>query len=325
MKIRVLGAGWYGAHLSLALLEAGHQVECFDDVGVFAGASGANPARLHLGWHYPRSKLTRAGCQEHQTAFLTRYGQFTRSVPVNIYAVAANESMLDFGTYLQAVGSELQHIVLHNPAEFGLAKVEGAVLTGERHIVIDEVRAFFQRELTARGALHISERPKGAADLTIDCTFCARDGANVDRYEPCITALVKGPTDKAITIMDGPFPSLYPWNEAQGLCSLTSAKYTPLGRYATREEAEEALKAATEFDLEERADAMAAQFSHFYPAFWREYEVVDWRLGIRAMPKSGADARLVDVVRVDDRTLRVRAGKIDAVVYAEQLVKEMIA
>jgi hypothetical protein len=42
------------------------------------------------------------------------------------------------------------------------------------------------------------------------------------------------------------------------------------------------------------------------------------------MPRSAADARLVDVVRVGERALRVRAGKIDAIFHAERLVREMI-
>jgi hypothetical protein len=40
------------------------------------------------------------------------------------------------------------------------------------------------------------------------------------------------------------------------------------------------------------------------------------------MPRSGSDARLVDVVRVGERALRIRAGKIDAILHAEQLVRE---
>lgn len=43
------------------------------------------------------------------------------------------------------------------------------------------------------------------------------------------------------------------------------------------------------------------------------------------MPLSGADTRLVDVIRVGNRALRVRAGKIDAIIHAERMIREMIA
>jgi hypothetical protein len=42
------------------------------------------------------------------------------------------------------------------------------------------------------------------------------------------------------------------------------------------------------------------------------------------MPLSGADMRLVDVVRLGERLIRVRAGKIDAVLHAEKLIREML-
>jgi hypothetical protein len=34
--------------------------------------------------------------------------------------------------------------------------------------------------------------------------------------------------------------------------------------------------------------------------------------------------RLVDVVRLGERLIRVRAGKIDAVLHAEKLIREML-
>src|SRR5690242_2891606 len=61
MKIRVLGGGIYGSHIVLALRDAGHAVELHESASrLFSGASGNQPARLHQGAHYPRSKLTRA-------------------------------------------------------------------------------------------------------------------------------------------------------------------------------------------------------------------------------------------------------------------------
>jgi hypothetical protein len=182
VKIRVLGGGWYGCHIARALLDDGHEVELHEIAAtLFAGASGGNPARLHLGFHYPRSRLTRAMCQEHQAAFLARYGGLTAGVPVNVYAVAAEESLVDFGTYCQVLRGEVEFITIARPAEFGLENVEGAVLTGERHIVIARARGFFTEALAG----HVEfGRPPGkvddpAWDWTIDCTFCANDERSI--------------------------------------------------------------------------------------------------------------------------------------------------
>lgn len=329
MRIRVLGGGFYGCHLSLVLLRDGHEVELHEIKDhLFSGASGNIPARLHLGApHYPRSSATQAACREHQAAFLTVYGRLTRPVPVNIYAVAQDRSLIDFGTYRRMLGGECEFITLYDPAEFGLLSVEGAVMVPERHIVTDEARAYFERELgsvvrtnTAPGDL---DTPLW--DVTIDATFAANSAAGVDRYEPCLVLLLSGPTDRAVTIVDGPFPSLYPWNEDRGLCSLSSARFTPFSKDCrTWAEANALLNALSARDVEEQGVRMINSMAEFYPTIRDYYEVADYRLSIRAMPLSGADTRLVDVARVGERSLRVRAGKIDAILHAERAVKEMI-
>lgn len=329
MKVRVLGGGWYGCHLALALLREGHEVELHEIADrLFSGASGGNPARLHLGPHYPRSKLTRALCQEHHAKFMKAYGSLTRAVPVNIYAIAEADSLVDFGTYVQVLRGELEFIVIERPDEFGLNSVEGAILTGERHIVIDDARKWFEAQL-APVIRYRMPTPTDVPDLqrwdwTIDCTFCANDSAGIQRYEPCVTALMHGPTNRAVTIMDGPFPSLYPWNEAEGLNSLTSARYTPLARFSTHAEAAALLKSITADQVREQCSNMIGQLAAFWPESRDLYTFADAKLTIRAMPRSGADARLVDVITPRERVLRVRAGKIDAVLHAEQIIKECI-
>lgn len=327
MKIRVLGSGWYGCHLSLSMLERGHDVEVHESAPhVFAGASGANPARCHIGPHYPRSQITRAFCRDHAARFMKVYGHLTRAVPVNIYAIADKDSLVDFGTYVQILRNEIDLIPVYDPREFGLRNVEGAIMTGERHVVIRKAREHFT--LALGKALKLNT-PANASDpkdwdLTIDATFCALEPVDVDRYEPCLTAILGGPTDKAVTIMDGPFGGIYPWDEHRGLNSLTSAKYTPLARCATWDQANDVLNGLTEVAIAGRIEEMRAQMEYYWPESRNLYSVVGHRVGIRAMPKSAADARIVDVVRVDDRTIRVRAGKIDAVFQAEALVLEMI-
>ena len=134
MRIRILGGGIYGCHLCVALLDAGYDVVLHEIAErLFSGASGNIPARLHCGAHYPRSKLTRDACASHFSAFMDSYGDFTRGVPCNVYAVA-HDSLLDFGTYAQLMRAEIPCIPVYRPGDIGLHEVEGAILTGERHI-----------------------------------------------------------------------------------------------------------------------------------------------------------------------------------------------
>lgn len=326
MRIRVLGGGWYGCHIALAMMKEGHEVELHETrEALFYGASGCNPARLHLGFHYPRSKVTRAACQEHNALFMKTYGHLTRGILANVYAIAKDDSVVDFGNYCQSLESELEFVRIDKPSEFGLINVEGALLTGERHIVIEEARKYFTDALGDAAKLSMDGNDSASGwDLTIDCTFCANDSQGIDRYEPCATGLLEGPTNQAVTIMDGPFPSIYPWNEARGLSSLTSAKFTPLARTKTWEEASAILQKCKYNEMRKRADEMLEQISFYWPVAGALFRVVDVCLSIRAMPRSGADARLVDVVKIDDKTLRVRAGKIDAIFHAVTLIKEQM-
>lgn len=325
-KIRILGAGWYGCHIGRSLSRAGHVVEIHEiATSIFSGASGSIPARCHQGFHYPRSRMTRAACQEHQSAFLSEYRFLTHSVPVNLYAIAAEDSLVDFDQYVRTLAGEVPFIPV-DAAEFGLSNCEGAVLTGERHIVTDLARRFFETEL--RGLVHFKVGPKDSSaadfDLTIDCTFGSNSEANVDRYEPCLVLLLKGPTDRAITVMDGPFGSLYPWDEEQGLCSLSSARWTPFRKdLKTYAEAREFLEKLLRREADVQAQKMIEDFAHFYPPLLRHFEIAELKFSIRAMPRSGADTRLVDVQWGASNVINVRAGKIDAILHAERAIREM--
>lgn len=328
MKIRVLGSGWYGCHVSVALINAGHDVELHEVAEhLFAGASGGIPARVHQGQHYPRSWQTRSACQTHSAEFMQVYGKLTRCVPVNIYAIAEHDSQVDFAQYLHTLRGEIEFITVYDPADFGLQNVEGAILTGERHIVVKLAQEYFERKLLDRVVFGMEPGrvDDPAWDWTIDCTFCANDAEAVDRYEPCVTGILEGPVDRSVTIMDGMFPSQYLWDERAGLSSLTSAKLTPISKTCrTYGEAMKVLNAQDSSSIGLRMRQMLSDLVYFWPEALERYRIVDHKLSIRAMPRSGSDARLVDVVRVGERAVRVRAGKIDAILHAERLVREMI-
>lgn len=327
MRIRILGGGWYGCTIADHLMNLGHDVSLSESGSqLFSGASGGNPARLHLGFHYPRSGATINACLEHQAEFIARYGFMTRGVPINVYAIAQASSLVDYAQYVHAFNGRVQFVEA-DPDTYGLRNVEGALLTGERHIVIAEAREYFTALLG--GLVSYGDKPTlvndQRFDLTVDCTFCANDEENIDRFEPCVTALLRGPTDRAVTIMDGPFGSIYPWSEQEGLSSLTSAKLTPISKACrTYAEARQMLDEANFRDVHARGEAMMMQMEYYWPACADLYQLADFKLTIRAMPKSAADSRLVDVIQVGERALRVRAGKIDAVFHAARQVEAFI-
>ena len=324
MRITILGGGWYGCHLAAALCDS-FEVSLLEKAPrLFNGASGSNPARLHIGPHYPRSRETRLACQSHSEQFLKFYGKLTRGIGRNLYAVATHDSLVDFGNYVQTLRQEIDLLRVHDPAEFQLANVDGAIIVAERHILIDKAREYFATLLgntvTYNAPAARPPWPPLDDELLIDCTFCSNDAEGVDRYEPCLTVLMEGPTDQAVTIMDGPFPSLYPWREDANLCSLTSAKYTPLARYTAWDAADRHLREIKAEDIADRTTAMIEQMAFYYPPLMDTHRRAGELLSIRAMPRSGADSRLVQVLHVARNHLRIRAGKIDAIFEAERQV-----
>jgi hypothetical protein len=248
----------------------------------------------------------------------------TDSIPVNIYAVANDTSQVDYAQYRQTMTGEVPFIDLPRPAEFGLQNVAGAMLTGERHIVTRLAKAFFKKKLADCLHLESNNRAQQGFDWLIDCTFCAGDSAGVDRYEPCVVLKLAGDADKAVTIMDGAFPSLYPWDRSEGLCSLSSALWTPLSKGIKNYfEAKIMLDKISENDLALQAANMMESMAHYYPAVMK-FQIIDIMKSVRAMPLSGADTRLCDVALVGHQMIRVRAGKIDAVIAAERAVRNII-
>jgi hypothetical protein len=328
MRIRIYGAGWYGCHIASDLIEDGHEVEIHEQAGqIFAGASGSIPARLHIGCHYPRSRMTRAACQEHQAEFMSRYGFLTHGVPTNIYAIADRGSLVDFDQYCASLKGEIEFLTLHEQAvaELGLQNVEGAIQVQERHILTGKARKFFEASLGESLRLHTPREssPAGEWDWTIDCTFCSGQVSGVDRYEPCLVLMLYGDTSRAVTVMDGPFPSLYPWDESRGLCSLSSALWTPFSKTCqTYAEAAALIEGLSDEQITAQAQGMIDSMAGFYPNV-RRFSVAGRMLSIRAMPHSAADTRLCDIWR-NGRTIHVRAGKIDAVVHAGRRVRELI-
>jgi len=326
MRVRIIGAGFYGCHIATTLIDDGHDVSIVEvKKDLFRGASGKIPARLHQGFHYPRSKATRDACRAHLPEFMEIYGRFTESVPNNIYAIAEGGSLVDFPQYVDSLSGEVPFEII-DPRSYGLRNVEGAVLTDERHIIIDEVKAFFRERLHKHIKYgHKLVDPGGRDfDLTVDATFCTYDNTFVDRYEPCVVGLLKGQTDTAITIMDGPFSSLYPWNEGRNLCSISSAKWTPLSKQCrTWSEARAILRELTCREMTKRVEEMMEDLARYYPGI-HSYDMLDVMTSVRAMPFSGADTRLVNIVDVSERIVRIQAGKIDAVIHAAKLIQQRL-
>ena len=81
MKVAVIGAGWMGAHISNVLNIKGYDVKIFESKKkIFLGMSGHNTNRLHMGYHYPRSLITRKQSINGYNKFIKEYPNLYKKI-----------------------------------------------------------------------------------------------------------------------------------------------------------------------------------------------------------------------------------------------------
>lgn len=329
MRIAVIGAGWFGCHLACHLLRAGHAVTVYERDGVFAGASGNNQDRVHLGFHYPRSYRTRLEIAMCHDRFVAEYP--TVAVADNIYAVA-HDSGLDAQTYLIVCGSAGLYYGYAEPAEYGLCGVERAIRVGERVVDTAAVARRFRNTLAShlrREEVRIIVRGDDAPrvndapyDAVLNCTNLRLADAYLPvYYEAAMILEVAGPAaHPSFTVMDGAFPTLLA-TAVPGRYTVSHVTHTAVAKCDTFAAARGALERV---DWKARAGLFLDELEKFYPAARRRFEPTGWRGAVRTKPINGTDSREC-LTHAAGRVMTVVCGKFMSVYIAESRVDAWLA
>lgn len=256
----VVGGGFYGCALALflrsvsdrvILLEAGSQL--------LARASRVNQARVHTGFHYPRSALTAVKSMVLHRRFASDFPDAVVDDFQMLYAIARRRSKvsaLRFHRMFAEMGAPIARATPSQAALFSTDTIEGAFACDEfafdwsvlaRHMAnrLDalgiDVRLNTRAdaiESHADGAVvHMSDGQSLTTRYLFNVTYAQTNallaGADLPeaavKHEQAEIALVEVPPELApygLTIMDGPFFSCMPYPSA-GLHSLTHVRYTP--------------------------------------------------------------------------------------------------
>ena len=259
----VVGGGIYGASIAVYLRQA-RGLACVLVLerapALMQRASLRNQARIHAGYHYPRSLTTGARSLQNVPRFLAAHPSALRRDIVSVYAIAASHSKTNtrqFVRYCREIGAPLHEprpalAALFDPAQVesvfeveesvmdlgALARSVDAALTkaGVEVQVQTEVRGL--RKL-ASGALEVQvEGQSGGRGVearhVFNCTYSALGrlaGAAATaglRHELAELAIVEAPpalAGVALTVMDGPYFSIVP--HEGGLHTLSHVRYTP--------------------------------------------------------------------------------------------------
>lgn len=320
MKIAIVGGGWTGCHLALQLKELGVQVQLFEaEERLFTGASGNNQCRLHLGFHYPRTYWTIQDMVDSYGRFRALYTPFAKTVKKNLYAVASSNSVLDFQTFQSIMRSHKIVFQEESPDNLGLSNVDGVVSCDEMAIDNAAAASFFQRELSS--VLHLKSKfdfssPKSREyDWVINCTYNMSAPFQLGdfRYEVCtlFSYTSEAFQGTALTVMDGPFASIYPLPGMQNGFTLSGVRETALSAHDTPEKARVALSNVTEKHLDRARRAMEEKISFFYGAFPKEFRYVSPILSVKTKPRNEADARRWHKVVCDGNIIHAFSSKIN--------------
>jgi len=335
-KIAIIGAGWYGCHLGMMLDAMGCDINIFEkNSDVLKEASGNNQFRLHLGFHYARNHRTRVQSRDGYARFTERYPTLSRPIENNLYVVPKFDSLVDYDTYrlvMIASGIYFQELRQGEWPSY-LKDVDGVIKVDEHVLLTTKARLHFKDKLSGKIRLNtkvneIEHLSNGALingehfDFVIDATWGHLRGIDYDCfYEPTLLLYYryKGEGEyPAITMVDGQLCSIYP-TEEPGVYTVSSVIHTPLGQFATSEEAKQKLHDFSEIELQEKIALMEEHVSKFVPDFSESFEYCSPQYNIKTKLLGMHDDRSC-YVKTDDRMISVFSGKIDTIFFAAQQV-----
>lgn len=258
----IIGAGLYGMYAALYCAEKGERVLVLEyDDGPFKRATYINQARVHMGYHYPRSLSTAVKSAGYFKRFVEEFGFCIHSSFQQIYATSARFSWTDkkqFQAFCRAAGIKCEEMPVSGYFKEGMC--DGAFLTEEYTYDAMLLRDYYVKELSGKKNVEIKYKARigkicrkgscyeirlsdGSRYLTgyiLNATYASTnqilqlvEGKDFEpfdiKYELCEIILCR-PGERlknlGITVMDGPFFSIMPFGKT-GYHSLTSVTFTP--------------------------------------------------------------------------------------------------
>lgn len=264
----VIGGGFYGLYLAGAL---GGRLErvlvCERGPEVMCRASYANQARVHNGYHYPRSLLTALRSRVNYPRFVAEFRDAVDDSFTQVYAVARSGSKVSaeqFRRFMRRVGAPVEPAPASVRQLFGPRMVEEVFRTHESAFNATALRATLLKRLVQAGVqirtgtMIRRVRPSAGDAVEVEMACAAGEQAAIARRVFCCAyaqinqplknsgldliplkhelaeiALIEPPAPLrglGVTVVDGPFFSCMPF-PARGLHSLSHVRYTPHGHW----------------------------------------------------------------------------------------------
>jgi len=330
-KILILGAGWYGCHIGLYLKEKGHNIKIYEKSNqIFSGSSGKNQFRFHQGYHYPRSLKTIEEIKKNFFKFKKKYKKFITFPKHNIYCIALDHSLIDFGTYINVLKSSNLKFKKKN---FNFLKnIEGSIEINEGVLQNSKIIKFFKkkigRDIIFQKEVKDLNKIKRKFDFIIDCTNNTRQNyfKKSIKYVLTISFIYKKrPGKKAIpvTIMDGKLPSIYPYSDKKNFFTLTHSNYTHVKSFNSFEKLNKFKKKIKKIEIDQRQKLVEKSIKFFYSNFNDIFSYKGHFFSYKVLPKGKSDQRPTFYIK-DKNILSLFSAKIANIFSAEEIVSKFI-
>jgi glycine/D-amino acid oxidase-like deaminating enzyme len=267
IDVIVVGAGVFGCALAIQLGEQGHSVLLIErEEHPLRRASFHNQARVHQGYHYPRSMLTAMRSRINFSRFVADYGDCVDQSRPAYYALARSFSKVNayqFRRFCECIGAAARPAPNHIKALFHRRLIEEVYHVEEPVFNADRLRERLLGQIsrsrvqlrTRREVVQLSRDADGLcaavrhvdapdrqglvrAKLVLNCTYSGLNEvlrrSDLETYtlkheltEMALVSLPDSLTNLCITVMDGPFFSLMPFPARGGLHTLSHVRYTP--------------------------------------------------------------------------------------------------
>ena len=261
----VVGGGFYGAAIAIYLAKKNKKILLVErESALMTRASYNNQARIHNGYHYPRSFTTAYRSRINLPKFVRDWPDAVKLDFTKLYAIARRNSKVtakQFTRFCKNIGAKIEPADAALRTLFEPKLIEDVFMVEEYSFDSSKLALWAQQELQETGVqvilntqvtgivnganntLKITVMPKAGEAREITCTQlfnCTYSGLNQFspdspgirsglKQEITEMALIQPPPvlkNLGVTVMDGPFFSMMPF-PAKKLHTLSHVRYTP--------------------------------------------------------------------------------------------------
>lgn len=257
----VIGGGFYGCMLALFFKKKFKNVILIEkEPELLLRASYNNQARIHNGYHYPRSFITALRSHINYSKFVSDFKDCVEDNIQMIYAIASSSSKTttsQFRKFCHQIGSPISPVPLNIKKLFNNRLIEDAFLVEEAVFNAAKLRTILKGKLSSSKVkikyktevMKIVKNIKNidvclknggiiSSNIVLNCSYSNINtilyNSNLPglplKHELTEMPLLEMPIELkkvGITIMDGPFFSIMPFPDKR-LHTLHHVRYTPI-------------------------------------------------------------------------------------------------